>query len=190
MVYYNSQSSLPSSTSILCFSSSLFNFYALFFFLLCSTMPPVQFLFCLLCYVLPLHALHYPTYLPFRLCTASHPADIFHTLRDTLSLLYSECLSHVDSSARSSSKIFIFSGHYSRFFGFFGSYPESRFLLFQSKFFVFSGSYSQSIFWHLWLLSPFLHVTSGSDHTPIQKVLHILGLVSTSSLFSDIILGD
>jgi hypothetical protein len=45
-------------------------------------------------------------------------------------------------------------------------------------------------FWPLWLLSPFLHVTYGGDHTPIQKVLRFIFLASTSSLFSNMTLGD
>jgi hypothetical protein len=42
----------------------------------------------------------------------------------------------------------------------------------------------------LWLLSPFLHVTYGGDHMPIQKVLRFIFLASTSSLFSNMTLGD
>jgi hypothetical protein len=159
-------------------------------FLLHSIPHVFHLLFCLLYYVLPLHPLHCTMDLPFRLCTTSHPTHMPHTPRDTLYLVYSACLSHVKSSTWSSYELFIFSSRYSRFFGFSGSYLENCFLLCQSKFFIFSGIYRQSLFCLLWILSSFLHVTSGGDHMTIQKAPHVLGLASTSSLFSNMTLGD
>jgi len=70
-----------------------------------------------------------------------------------------------------------------------GCYPKILWLLWQLswtcsslaavilRFFGFSGSHNSSsslavtvsCFWLLWLLSPFLHVITGGDHTPIQK---------------------
>jgi hypothetical protein len=184
MVCYSSMSPLPSSASILCSASSSFNFYALLFFLLRSTPPVVQLLFCLLCYVLPLHPLHCATDLPFRLCTVSHPTHMHHS-RETLCLFSILHVFHTsshlpDHHANSSSSLAIIQG----------SLASLAVIL---RIFCFSVSRNSSsslavttshFFWLLWLLSPFLHVTSGGDHMPIQKVLHVLGLASTSSLFS------
>jgi hypothetical protein len=143
MVCYNSKSPLPSSASILCSAA-----YAS---ILCSLSSSAQrtyvhLLFCLyalccLCilYTTPLISTSGTT--PLRLLL---PTCI--TIEEAHSVLCFACISHVESSARSSCKLFIFSGRYSRFFGFSGSYPENLLLLCQSKFFVFSGSYSESFF--------------------------------------------
>ena len=114
MVCYNSMSHLPSSSSILGSTSSSFSFYALLFFLLPSTPHHVQLLFCLLCYVLPLHPLHYTIDLPFILCTASLPTHIPHHKKITLSSLFYMYFSHQFLSTRSSWKLFVFSGGYSK----------------------------------------------------------------------------
>ena len=99
MVCYSSMCPLPSSYSILCSTSSSSILYALLFFLLCSTPHVVQLLFFLLCYVFPLHPLYCAMDLPFRLCIASHPIHMHHAPIDTLSLLYSACISHIESFA-------------------------------------------------------------------------------------------
>jgi hypothetical protein len=119
------------------------------------------------------HASHHQKNIPTSLFYISFSRQVLYVIIiPTLRLLWRLC-------CNCSSSVPIVQ----RFFGFSGSYPEVLWLLCQSQFFIFSGSYSQSFFWLLWLLSPFLHVTTGGDHTPIQKVLHDLGLASASSPF-------
>jgi hypothetical protein len=120
--------------------------------------------------------------LPFRSSTASLPTHIhhpkkMHTIFFVLHVFHtpSHLPDHHSNSLSSLAVIRIGSSSVViilRFFGFSGSHNSSS-----------SLAVTVSHFWRLWLLSPFLHVTIGSDQTPIQKVLHDLGLVSASSFF-------
>jgi hypothetical protein len=121
-------------------------------------------------------SLFYPTGCSLRLFLT--PPWIYSRIT---SQLCSACISHVESSP----------DHH-------GNSPSSLAVLFpvssssvvvMLRFLSFSGSRDSSSslsvtvsrLWHLWLLSPFLHVTTGGDQTPIQKALPDLGLVSASS---------
>jgi hypothetical protein len=146
-----------------------------------SCAPPVQLLFFLLCSMLPLHSFRCISDLHFRYCATSLTTHLHDSRKITLYSLFCMffsprvlCLIIIQTLRLLWQLFRICSssvGVILRFLGFSSSRNSSS-----------SLSVTTSHLWLLWLLSPFLHVTTGGDQTPIQKALPDLGLVSASSV--------
>jgi hypothetical protein len=113
---------------------------------------------------MPLHALHCITVLPYRLFTVSLPHNCIANQQNHLTSLFCIFFSHqvlcliiMDSSSSLAVSSMCSSsvGVMLRFLSFSGSRNSLSTL-----------SVTTSQLWLLWLLSPFLHMITGGDHTP------------------------